>query len=307
MNRISSEITAPSIQVPVERDESASGLFGDLVMLVKARLTLLVLITTFVGFCMASGGNLDLLQLLYTLIGTALVAAASQTLNQVIEIDVDRLMERTKNRPLPAGRIKRLHALIFGITMAVTGLIVLAVTVNIPATAMAAATLLIYLGLYTPLKRHTPFCITVGAVAGAIPPALGWVAAKPSMDAGAWVLFAILFFWQMPHFLAIAWMYREEYAGAGFVMLRPRDKDGSVTATESFIFTIALLAAALAPYFLKLASPVYLVSAIVLNAVILLCAVQFLLNRTRNSSRRLFFASIIYLPILLALLVFARA
>jgi len=307
MNRISSEVLAPSIPVSLERDESTPGLMADLVMLVKARLTLLVLITTFVGFCMASGGKLDLMQLLYTLLGTALVAAASQTLNQVIEVDVDRLMERTKDRPIPAGRIKRLHALWFGVAMAVTGMVVLAALVNSPAACMAAATLVIYLGLYTPLKRYTPFCITIGAVAGAIPPALGWVAAKPSMDAGAWVLFAILFFWQMPHFLAIAWMYRDEYAGAGFVMLRPRDTDGSVTAAESFIFTLALLAASLAPYFLKLASPVYFAGAIALNAVILVCSVQFLFKRTRNSSRRLFFASIIYLPILVALLVFARA
>jgi protoheme IX farnesyltransferase len=307
MNRISTEIIVPAIQVPIGRDETAPGLMGDLVELVKARLTLLVLITTFVGFCMASGGRLDLMQLFYTLIGTALVAAASQTLNQVIEVDVDRLMERTKDRPLPAGRIKRIHALLFGAAMAASGLVVLAVVVNIPAACMAAATLLIYLGLYTPLKRHTPFCITVGAVAGAIPPALGWVAAKPSMDAGAWVLFAILFFWQMPHFLAIAWMYREEYAGAGFVMLRPKDTNGSATAAESFIFTVALLAAAVAPYFLGLATPVYLAGAVVLNAVMLFCAVQFLLKRTRHSSRRLFFASIIYLPVLLALLVFARA
>jgi len=306
-NRISTEILAPSIPVHLGREEASPGFLGDLMILVKARLTLLVLITTFVGFCMASGGKPDLLQLLYTLIGTALVAAASQTLNQVIEVDVDRLMERTRDRPLPAGRIKWLHALLFGVVMAGTGLVVLATVVNLPAACMAAATLVIYLGLYTPLKRYTPFCITVGAVAGAIPPALGWVSAKPAVDAGSWILFAILFFWQMPHFLAIAWMYRDEYAEAGFVMLRPKDTSGRVTAVESFVFTVALLAASLAPYFLNLASPIYLAGAVMLNAMMLFYAARFLLKRTRDSSRRLFFASILYLPVLLALLVFARA
>jgi len=306
MNRISPEIIAPSIRIPVEREEAAPRLLSDLVLLVKARLTMLVIITTFVGFCMASGGRLDLWLLFWTLTGTALVAGASQTLNQVIEVEVDRLMERTQDRPIPAGRIKRLHALFFGVAMAITGVFVLAFLVNISAAVMAGATLFIYLGLYTPLKRHTPFCITVGAVAGAIPPALGWMAVKPSMDAGAAILFALLFFWQMPHFLAIAWMYREEYANAGFVMLRPKDLSGSVTALESLIFTVALAATALAPYLFKLASPVYLIGAILLNALMLFFAVGFLLKRHRESARCLFFASIIYLPLLLALLVFTR-
>lgn len=307
MNQIHTEMIASPVQVQIGREESCPGLFGDLMMLVKARLTLLVLITTFVGFCMASGNSLDLMRLFFTLLGTALVAGASQALNQVIEMEVDRLMERTSDRPLPAGRIKRVHALMLAVVMASAGIAVLATTVNVASACMAAATLAIYLGLYTPLKRYTPFCITVGAVAGAIPPALGWVAARPSMDAGAWILFAILFFWQMPHFLAIAWMYRDEYAGAGFVMLRPRDTGGGATAAESFLFTLALIAAALAPYFLKMATPVYFAGAIGLNAVMLIAAVRFLMHRSRDNSRRLFFASILYLPVLLALLVFARA
>jgi len=307
MNRGSIEAIVPSIEVQIEREESAPGFLSDLLALVKARLTMLVLITAFVGFCVASRSGLDWIRLLNTLLGTALVAAASQTLNQVIETDVDCLMERTKDRPLPGGRIKRGHALWFGVVMALVGMLYLAAAVNIPSACMAAATLAIYLGLYTPLKRFTPLCIMVGAVAGAIPPALGWVAARQSMDAGAWVLFAILFFWQMPHFLAIAWMYRDEYANAGFVLLRSRDATGFATATESFVFTVALGAASLMPFFLKFASPIYLAGALLLNAAMLLFAARFLLLRTRSNARSLFFTSIIYLPVLLALLVFTKA
>jgi len=307
MNRISPEIIAPSIRIPVEREEAAPRLLSDLVLLVKARLTMLVIITTFVGFCMASGGRLDLWLLFWTLTGTALVAGASQTLNQVIEVEVDRLMERTQDRPIPAGRIKRLHALFFGVAMAITGVFVLAFLVNISAAVMAGATLFIYLGLYTPLKRHTPFCITVGAVAGAIPPALGWMAVKPSMDAGAAILFALLFFWQMPHFLAIAWLYKDQYALAGFKMLSTRDPEGWATSLQSLIYSVALLAITLVPGLIGMASPYYFFAAMALGAAMIYLSAAFVRNRTNTSARRLFFASIIYLPLLLgALIAFAR-
>ncbi len=186
-------------------------------MLTKARLTMLVLITTFVGVCMAPGERIDWLLLFNTLLGTALVAGSAAVLNQCIEMNVDRLMERTKIRPLPSGRMKLSTALKIGLGMGAAGLAYLALTTNLPATLLAAVTLAIYLLWYTPMKRRSPFCITIGAVAGAIPPVIGWVAVKPSMQAGAWVLFGILFLWQMPHFLAIAWMYHDEYAPGRFL------------------------------------------------------------------------------------------
>jgi protoheme IX farnesyltransferase len=191
--------------------------------------------------------------------------------------------------------------------MGVAGMIYLACAVNLFAASLALVTWVIYLFLYTPLKRRTCFCITVGAVSGAIPPMIGWVAAKPSLDAGAWILFGVLFLWQMPHFMAIAWMYRDEYAQAGFVMLRRNDIGGFSTAIESLIYAIALFVITLLPAILKMSGPVYLVGALLFNAGMLVCAIQFLVIRDRSSARRLFFASIIYLPFLLGLLVFTKA
>ena len=156
------------------------------------------------------------------------------------------------------------------------------------------------------MKRRTPLCISIGAVSGALPPVIGWVAARPSLDPGAWILFGVLFLWQMPHFLAIAWIYRDEYAQAGFVMLRRNDIGGFLTALESLLFTIALTVVTVLPFFIHLAGNAYLVGALVCDLAIFFCAVQFLLARNRASARRLFFASIIYLPLLLGLMVFGK-
>lgn len=305
MSESTREILAPPIEV-VRPQSAEQGIVSDLSMLTKARLTMLVLITTFVGFCMASGQRIDWLLLLNTLVGTALVAGSAAVLNQLIEMNVDRLMERTKVRPLPSGRMKPAAALRIGLGMGVGGVLYLALTVNPLATALAAATLVIYLFMYTPLKRRTSFCITVGAVAGAIPPVIGWVAAKPSLGAGACILFGVLFLWQIPHFMAIAWMYHDEYAQAGFVMLRRNDIGGFATAFESLCYTGALAVVTLLPPALKMTSFVYLPGAVLFNGIMFLCAVQFLLRRDRASARRLFFASILYLPCVLGLLVFTR-
>ena len=306
MNQSSHEILTPAITA-VREESPAQGLVSDLVMLTKARLTMLVLITTFVGFCMASGGHLDWFALFNTLLGTALVAGSAAVLNQFIEIKVDRLMERTKVRPLPSARMLPATALKIGAAMVVVGMIYLACAVNLFAASLALATWVIYLFIYTPMKRRTCFCITVGAISGAIPPMIGWVAAKPTLDAGAWILFGVLFLWQMPHFMAIAWMYRDEYAQAGFVMLPRNDIGGFNTSIQSLLYTVALFAVTLLPSFLKMTNMVYLGGALVFNALMLLCAVQFLMHRDRSSARRLFFASIIYLPFLLGLLVFTKA
>jgi protoheme IX farnesyltransferase len=274
--------------------------------LTKARLSMLVVITTFVGFCMGSETQVDWLRLVNAVLGTALAAAAAAVLNQVAEVNVDRLMERTRYRPLPAGRMRRRTALGFGAAMAFIGVGYLWLTVNAMSAALAAATVVIYLFFYTPLKRKTSFCITVGAVAGAIPPMIGWAAARESTGLpalGSWVLFGILFTWQMPHFLAIAWMYRDEYAQAGFVMLKRDDPRGSVTAGQSLLFTVALSAISIVPYLAGMNGLVYLIGALAIDAAMLFFAGQFLTQRERSSARRLFFASIIYLPLLLGLMV----
>ena len=303
VNRATQEIAMP-LEVP--REAAEPGIVSDLLVLTKARLSLLVIITTFVGFCAASGARLDWLLMAHAVIGTTLAAAAAAVLNQFIEIKVDRLMERTRFRPLPAGRIKPMHALVLGVVMGVVGVAWLAVSVNALSSALAAATILTYIAAYTPLKRRTSLCTIVGAVSGAIPPMIGWVAVKPSFDLGAWMLFGILFTWQMPHFLAIAWMYRDEYAQAGFVMLRRDDVSGSKTAMQSLLYTAALIVITLIPYHAGMNNDFYLGGALLLDGVMFLFAVQFLVERERASARRLFFASIIFLPLILGLMVLTR-
>ncbi len=290
-----------------EPDLAEPGLLTDLMTLTKARLSLLVIITTFVGFCMASDGPLDWLKLLHTILGTTLAAASAAVLNQRIETKVDRLMERTRHRPLPAGRMKPSVALGLGLALGVVGVVWLWLTTNPLAASLAAATIVIYIACYTPLKRSTSLCTIVGAVSGAIPPVIGWTAVRPSFDLGAWVLFGILFTWQMPHFLAIAWMYRDEYANAGFVMIRRDDTTGSATATQSLLYTLALLVITAIPFFAGLNSSLYLVLALLLDAVMLVCALRFLFERTRPPARVLFFASIFYLPLILGLMIFTKS
>lgn len=289
---------------PVEQEQ---GMMGDIMALTKARLSLLVVVTTFVGFCMAAGPQIDWLRLVHAVLGTTLAAAGAAVLNQVMEVNVDRLMERTRYRPLPAGRMKRRAALGFGVALSVAGVAYLWFAANPMSAYLAAATVLIYLLFYTPLKRKTSFCTIVGAVSGAIPPVIGWTAARPSLELGAWVLFGILFTWQMPHFLAIAWMYRDEYAQAGFVMLKRDDRTGFATAMLSLAFTLALTAITIVPFFSGSNGAVYLVGALLMDAMMLACAVQFLLQRDRASARRLFFASIIFLPVLIGLMVLTKA
>jgi protoheme IX farnesyltransferase len=227
-------------------------------------------------------------------------------LNQVIEVNVDRLMDRTKGRPLPAGRMTRTSALGLGIIMGSVGLLHLAYNVNLVAAYLAAATLLIYLAFYTPMKRRTSLCVTIGAVSGAIPPVIGWTAVDGTVGVGAWVLFGILFTWQMPHFLAIAWMYRDEYAQAGFAMLWRKDTSGIYTAIQALFFSIVLTAVTLVPFFRQEADFVYLIGALVANSLLLVTSVRFVTSRTRLEARRMFFASIIYLPLILCLMVFTR-
>lgn len=281
----------------------APSLSSDIAVLVKSRLTFLVLITTFVGFLVAWRGPMDFLLLAYTLLGSALSACGAAVLNQWWERDIDGLMKRTRNRPLPAGRMQADTALALGIVLSIAGVASLALLVNTLSAVLSAATIIIYVLVYTPLKRLSSLNTIVGAIPGALPPLIGWTASGRSLTVEAWVLFAILFLWQMPHFLAIAWMYREDYANAGFAMLSRDDDSGYVTARQGVIYTMALLAVSLLPAILHQATFIYFIGAFLLGAGFLFCAARFHAKRTRRDARILFFASILYLPLLLGLLI----
>ena len=282
------------------------GILADLLDLTKARLNLLVLITTFVGYWMGATGPIEWLRLLQAMLATALTAAAAAALNQVWERKIDMLMTRTAQRPLAAGRMQSGPALALGLGLGTAGTAWLWLAVNSLSALLAASTVVIYVLIYTPMKRRTAFCTLVGAVSGAIPPVVGWAAANPHLTLGAWVLFGVLFTWQMPHFLAIAWMYRDQYRGAGLVMLKSDDQTGVTTAVTSLIFTLLLTAVTMVPFNTGLAGSMYLGGALIINSVFFLAALHFVADRSRPVARRLFFASILYLPLILGLMVFTK-
>jgi protoheme IX farnesyltransferase len=292
--------TVQPLSAAASVEKSWLAVFSDLV---KARLTLLVLLTTLVGFYMGYPGPLDLLLLLHTMLGTALVAAGASALNQLLEREHDAKMERTEDRPLPSGRLQPGTVLLFGGISAGLGLLYLAWAVNPLTSLLGAATLGSYLFIYTPLKRVTTLNTVIGAIPGALPPLMGWAAARGEISAGGWALFAILFFWQLPHFLAIAWIYREQYERAGFVMLPVVDPAGERTGRQAVSHTLGLLPFSLCPFVFHLAGPVYLAGALLLGAAYLWFAVQFSRQLTVAGARRLFFMSITYLPLLLGLMV----
>jgi len=271
--------------------------------LVKARLTLLVLLTTCVGFYLGERGAVDGLRMFHTLFGTGLVAAGAAALNQLLERDYDARMRRTAGRPLPSGRLQPATVAIFGGVCSVAGLIYLAAAVNLLTSVLGAVTSISYLFIYTPLKRVSWMNTLVGAVPGALPPVMGWAAARNELGGEGWALFAILAFWQIPHFMAIAWLYREEYARAGFVMLPNVDPDGSRTGYHAVASTFALFLAGLCPFLLKLNGALYLAAALLLGAAYFGCAVRFARQLTARRARQLFLASILYLPLLLLAMV----
>ena len=295
MKEVSAEILSAA-----STEKSWTAVFADLV---KARLTTLVLLTTYVGFYVGGRGALNYALMFNTLFGTALVAAGAAALNQLLEREYDAKMRRTATRPLPSGRLQPATVAIFGGVCSVVGLVYLALLVNLLTSVLGAVTLVSYLFIYTPLKRVTWTNTLVGAIPGALPPLMGWTAARNELGGDGWALFAILTFWQLPHFFAIAWMYREEYAKAGFVMLPNIDADGSRTGQQAVFNTVVLLVASLVPFFFKMAGTFYLVSAILLGAGFLFFAIQFSRQLTLIRARQLFLASIIYLPLLLAALV----
>jgi heme o synthase len=278
-------------------EKSWPAVFSDLV---KARLTTLVLLTTAVGFYIGDSGAMNFILFFNTLAATALVAGGAAALNQLLERDYDAKMRRTQDRPLPSGRLQPTTVAIFGGITSVAGLVYLALAVNLLTSVLGAVTLISYLFIYTPLKRVTWLNTAIGAIPGALPPLMGWTAARNELTGGGWALFAILAFWQIPHFFAIAWIYRDEYAKAGFVMLPNVESGGQRTAQQTVSHTLALFIVSLCPFLFKMAGIIYLGGAIFLGAVFLFCAIQFSRQLTLSRAKQLFLASILYLPLLLA-------
>lgn len=284
-------------------DKARSSVLSELF---KARLTSLVLLTTLVGFYLGQRGGMNWLLLVNTLMGTGLLACGAAALNQYLERDFDALMERTADRPLPAGLIQPQTVVVLGGVISVAGLLWLAFGANLLTAVLGAVTLISYLFIYTPLKRKTTLNTAIGAIPGALPPLMGWTAARGDLSIEGWALFAILFFWQLPHFLAIAWMYREDYARGGFVMLPLVDRDGARTGRSAVSHTLGLLPVSLSPFVFQVSGVLYLFGALLLGLVFLWCALRFARQLDRLSARRLFFASILYLPLLLGLMVFDK-
>lgn len=274
--------------------------------LTKARLNSLVLLTTAAGFYLGTRDELDGWGLARVLGGTALLAGGAAVLNQYLERDFDARMTRTAHRPLPAGRIKPESALLLGGMLALAGLVFLAAEVNLLTAFLGAVTLITYLFIYTPLKRRTIWNTVVGAVPGALPPVMGWVAAQGRLDWGAWAVFAILFFWQVPHFLAIAWLYRDDYARGGYVMLPVVDPAGTRTGRHALHYAVAMMTASILPSLLGLTGGVYLAGALLLGGGFLAATLWFARRLHRASARALFLASILYHPVLVGLMVWDK-
>ncbi len=279
---------------------------ADYAALTKPELTLLSVLTALGGAYLASTGATHYVEMLHVLLGTALVGGGAGALNQVMECNDDALMKRTEHRPLPSGRLPAWQAAIFGGVLSVAGLVYLFVLTNFLAAFLAAATLVTYVALYTPLKKVTPFATVLGGIPGALPPMIGWAAVRGEISLEPWVLFAIVFFWQMPHFLALAWMYRKDYARAGFRMLTVLDRDGSVTGRQILVYSIALLPATVLPTYVGLTGVMYFVGGAIAALSFLSFSIRFVLSQTSSNARRLFYASLFYLPVLALLIILDR-
>lgn len=277
---------------------------GDFVTLTKPRLNFLVLLTTAAAYSLGAGPGSTLISLLHTLVGTFLVAGGAAALNQVWERRTDRLMRRTARRPLADERMTAMEGTMFGVALTMIGAAELAYFINPLSAGVALLTTASYIFFYTPLKLRTSLSTIAGALPGALPAVIGWAAATNTLSIEGWVLFGIVFMWQMPHFLAIAWMYRDEYARAGMPLLPVIEPDGRSTGRQAVLYTAALVPLSMMPTGVGLATVDYLVGAIVLGAILMVLSLEFSVKRNIETARRLFFASIIYLPILWALLVF---
>jgi protoheme IX farnesyltransferase len=286
-----------------EAGRAGEGILRIYCELTKARLSSLVLVTTGVGFLLATVGPVDWLRLLWTVVGTGLAAGCAAVLNQILEIELDRRMDRTRNRPLPAGMLSRAHAWVAGLIMGAGGVAVLGLMVHELAAWLALFTILLYILLYTPLKTRSTLNTFIGAVCGAIPPMIGWVAAAGRLELGAWVLGAILLIWQIPHFFALAWLYRQDYARGGFAMLPSLDPDGDLTCRVILLTSMLLLPLSLLVTLLHISGCLYAGCAVLLGVWMIVLSLKFLRARTDANARAVFIASITYLPLLLALMV----
>ena len=273
--------------------------------LTKPEVNFLILITTFAGFYLALGTRphgFPVTLAFHTLLGTLLMAGGTGTLNQFLERSFDAQMRRTARRPIASGRIEASHAFWFGVSLSVAGIAYLALAVNGLASLLAAVTLLSYLFVYTPLKRRTPLCTLIGAFPGAAPPLIGWAAAQGRLEPEAWVLYAMVFLWQFPHFMAIAWMYREDYARAGYLVLPAGENRDRFVVWQGFVVSLALVPISLFPTIIGESGAVYSVGALVLSLIFLCYSARFVFHRSNVAARRLLTASIVYLPLVFILM-----
>jgi protoheme IX farnesyltransferase len=275
----------------------------DFVTLAKPRLNMLVVASTLVGYAMADGEPLGVLRIVGLLLGTGLVAGGASAFNQVIERDLDALMRRTRARPIPDQRLQPIEGVLFGGALTILGALMIAASSNVLAAGVALTTLVTYVAIYTPLKRRSSFGTVIGAIPGALPPIIGWAAASGELPTRAWVLFGIMFFWQLPHFLAIAWMYREDYARAGFPMLPVIEPDGRSTGRQALVYAAALVPLSLAPTAMHMTGDAYLIGAVVLGIAFFALTLNFARTRSIRDARRVFFGSITYLPLLWILMI----
>jgi protoheme IX farnesyltransferase len=287
---------------PMPLKQAKVGL-SDYLELVKFRLNSLVLMTTFVGYYLAERDGLDLLRFFHTLLGTILLASGASALNQYMERLRDARMRRTMERPLPAGRIEPKVALLVGISCGLLGASLLATQVNLLTSVLGVCSFFIYVALYTPMKVRSVYNTFVGAICGALPPMMGWTAVRGEVGQEAWLLFAVLFLWQHPHFFALAWKYREDYARGGYRMLPSEDASGARTGRMMVIFSAALLPVTWALSAIGLVGTFFLVGGLLLGVAFLLASIAFWKERTDEAARRVFLTSLLYLPAILALLV----
>ena len=279
---------------------------ADYIALTKPELTFLSVVTALAGVLLASHDLLQVSVLFHVLLGTALIGGGAGALNQLMEREYDGLMRRTEHRLLPSGRLLPPEVLIFGTIISVLGIIDLAVFTNLLAAFLAVVTLVTYLFLYTPLKRITPWSTVVGGIPGALPPVIGWTAVRNEISLEALILFAVLFLWQMPHFFSLAWMYRKDYARAGYKTLTVIDPSGTATCVHILAYSTLLLVASLMPGVLGYSGLVYVCVALFLSIIFIAAGVQLWISRSNEAARRVFYASLLYLPALLLIMVIDR-
>jgi protoheme IX farnesyltransferase len=284
----------------------APSALADYIALTKPRLNFLVVATSAAGYYLGTQTVPDPAAMAAAVAGTALVAGGAAALNQVYERDTDALMRRTRTRPLPDHRLGPGEARVFGLALSGLGLVLLASRANLTAALLALATLAVYLVVYTPLKRRSPSATLVGAVPGALPPLIGWVAARGALSVGGWALFAIVFLWQVPHFMAIAWLYRDDYRAAGFPLLPVVEPDGRRTGRQALMYASALLPVSLVPWLIGLSGGLYFGLALAMGTALLWLAGRFARLRTDASARALFFATITYLPLIWIVMVISK-